>query len=92
MRAQHCSKFGLDQIVVPMIQPHQRCAVVTKRPQPKNDKCNVVLPTDQTDETALQQVTVEAIETEEPYGKAIDLYARDGVSDEGRPKLVDRSY
>ena len=32
-------------------------------------------------------MTVEAIETEEPYGKAIDLYARDGVSDEGKPKL-----
>jgi polysaccharide deacetylase 2 family uncharacterized protein YibQ len=38
-------------------------------------------------ETALEQVTVEAIETEDPYGKAIDLYARDGVSDEGKPKL-----
>jgi hypothetical protein len=30
-------------------------------------------------------VTVEAIETEKPYGKAIDLYARDGVRDEGKP-------
>jgi hypothetical protein len=55
---------------------------------PTEDTTNATVHTDQANETALEQVAVEAIETEELYGKAIDLYARDGVSDEGKPKLA----
>jgi len=42
---------------------------------------------DQTNDTSLAQVQVDAIETEDPYGKAIDLYAHERVNDEGKPKL-----
>lgn len=54
---------------------------------PSDDKTNVTMPNDQTNDTSLAQVQVDAIETEDPYGKAIDLYAHERVNDEGKPKL-----
>ena len=77
---------GLDQITLPNepTTPELRRSEQTPHSEEVND---VVLPTDQTDEIKLGQVMVEAIETPAAYGKAIDLYARDNISDEGKPKL-----
>ena len=77
---------GLDQIALPNepTTPELRHSEQTPRSEEVND---VVLPSDQTDETKLGPVMVEAIETPVAYGKAIDLYARDKISDEGKPKL-----
>ena len=77
---------GLDQITMPNepTTPELRRSEQTPPREAVND---VVLPTDQTDEIKLGQVMVEAIETPAAYGKAIDLYARDNISDEGKPKL-----
>jgi hypothetical protein len=79
--------LGSGQIVVPS-DPSAPALRRGDQTAPTEDTTNAIVPTDQADETALEQVTVEAIETEEPYGKAIDLYARDGVSNEGKPKLA----
>lgn len=78
--------LGSGQIVVPS-DPTAPALRRDDQTAPTEDTTNATVPTDQADETALKQVSVEAIETEEPYGKAIDLYARDGVSDEDKPKL-----
>ena len=78
--------LGSGQIVVPS-DPTAPALRRGDQTAPTEDTTNATVPTDQADETALEQVTIEAIETEEPYGKAIDLYARDGVSDEGKPRL-----
>ena len=77
---------GLDQITLPNepTTPELRRSEQTPHSEEVND---VVLPTDQIDETKLGPVMVEAIETPVAYGKAIDLYARDKISDEGKPKL-----
>lgn len=78
--------LGSGQILVPS-DPTAPALRRDDQTAPTEDTTNATVPTDQADETALKQVSVEAIETEEPYGKAIDLYARDGVSDEDKPKL-----
>jgi polysaccharide deacetylase 2 family uncharacterized protein YibQ len=77
---------GLDQITLPNepTAPELRRSEQTPPSEEVND---VVLPTDKTDETKLGLVMVDAIETPAAYGKAIDLYARDNISDEGKPKL-----
>ena len=76
----------LDQISLPNepTAPELRRSEQTPPSEEVND---MVLPTDKTDEIKLGQVMVEAIETPAAYGKAIDLYARDNISDEGKPKL-----
>ena len=77
---------GLDQITLPNepTTPELRRSEQTPHSEEVND---VVLPTDQIDETKLGPVMVEAIETPVAYGKAIDLYARNKISVEGKPKL-----
>ena len=79
--------LGSGQIVVPSDPTAPALRRGDQTAPTEEDTTNATVPTDQADETALEQVTVQAIETEDPYGKAIDLYARDGVSDEGKPKL-----
>ena len=77
---------GLDEITLPN-EPTTPELRRSKQTPPSEEVNDVVLPTDQTDETKLGPVMVEAIETPVAYGKAIDLYARDNISDEGKPKL-----
>ena len=77
---------GLDQITLPN-EPTTPELRRSEQTPPSEEANRVVLPTDQTDETKLVPVMVEAIETPAAYGKAIDLFARDKISDEGKPKL-----
>jgi len=78
--------LGSGQIVVPNdpSAPELRRGDQTA---PKEETTEANVPTDQTNDTSLEQVSVDAIETEAPYGKAIDLYGRDAVSDDGKPML-----
>ena len=77
---------GLDQITLPN-EPTTPGLRRSEQMPPSEQVKDVVLPKDQTDETKLGPVMVEAIETPAAYGKAIDLYARDNISDEGKPRL-----
>jgi len=76
----------LDQITLPT-EPTTPELRLSEQTAPHEEGKNVVLPTDQTDEAKLGLVMIEAIETPAAYGKAIDLYARGNIRDEGKPKM-----
>ena len=75
-----------DQITLPN-EPTAPELRSSEQMPPGEELNDVVLPADQTDETKLGLVMVETIETPAAYAKAIDLYARDNISDGGKPKL-----
>ena len=77
---------GLDQITLPD-EPTTPELRRSEQTPPSEEVNGSVLPADQPDEIKFGHVMVEAIETPAAYGKAIDLYARDNISDEGKPKL-----